>query len=230
MAEPIVLVHSPICGPFSWELVADELRRAGREVLVPPVEASEDLAQPFWRQHARGAAEAIATLPPSARPVLVGHSGSGVLLPPIRELSGRPAAAYVFTDAALPNDRLPRKGSEDSPFAHQLRDIYGKGGRYPNWTARDLGIPDEERCQRVVAEQRPQPLAFWDEYVPVFDGWPDAPCVYLHFSDSYDAYGAEALSRGWPYLRIQGRHFLPVIDPPGVAEGILQLLAEAGVK
>lgn len=163
------------------------------------------------------------------RPILVGHSGSGALLPPIRLLSRRPAAAYVFTDAGLPDARLPRKGSDDSPFARQLRDIYANGGRYPNWTAQNLGIPDEERCQRVLLEQRPQPLAFWDEHVPVFEGWPDAPCAYLHFSPSYDAYGAEAISRGWPYLRIEGRHFLPVIDPARVAEGLLQLLDEAGV-
>lgn len=44
MAEPIVLVHSPTCGPFSWELVAGELRRADgrsssrqwRQAKIPP--------------------------------------------------------------------------------------------------------------------------------------------------------------------------------------------------
>ncbi len=108
MSEPIVLIHSPICGPYSRELVADELRERGRAVLVPPVEAEEGSGEPFWRQHARGAGEAIAGLPPNVRPVLVGHSGSGMLLPPIRELSGRRVAAYLFADAGLPDQELAR--------------------------------------------------------------------------------------------------------------------------
>ena len=230
VSEPIVLVHSPICGPYSWQLVADELGRRGREVLVPPIDADEKSKEPFWKQHARGAADAIDTLPTSAFPILVGHSGAGLLLPPIRELSGRPVAAYIFADAGLPDPLVPRKGAKDGSFARQLEAIYAAGDRYPNWTAAALGIADIERSERVVREQRSQPLAYWEECVPVFEGWPDAPCGYLHFSAGYEADASEARNRGWACVRIEGRHFLPVIDPLRVMDGLVQVLEQIGVS
>lgn len=229
MSEPIVLVHSPICGPYSWQLVAEELKQRGRDVLVPLIDAEQGALEPFWKQHARGPAEAITALPPSALPILVGHSGAGLLLPPIRELSGRRVGAYIFADAGLPDPDVAR-GADDASFACQLDEIYAAGGRYPNWTAQDLGMADPERSKRVLQEQRPQPRAFWDERVPVSAGWPDAPCGYLHLSKGYDSYATEARNRGWACVHVEGRHFLPVIDPVRVADGLVQLLEQLGVS
>ncbi|MGH9246305.1 MAG: alpha/beta hydrolase, partial [Acidimicrobiales bacterium] len=74
-----VLVHSPLVGPFTWTLVADELRARGFLVTVPSL--PEERREPYWRHHA----EAVAVQAErAARPlVVVGHSGACPLLPAI---------------------------------------------------------------------------------------------------------------------------------------------------
>jgi hypothetical protein len=219
------LIHSPLVGPSIWAPVADELRRRGAEVVVPDLGTAVDAGEPFWRQHARAGAAVLQTLPAAGQPVLVGHSGAGVLLPPIRQEAGRPAAAYVFVDAGLPQDG-PRLGAGE--WAERLRALYAAGGRFPSWTDADLQpiVPDPEARRQLLAELRPQPLAFWEEVIPIPAGWPDAPCAYLRFppNPAYDAAAAQARQLGWPYAEIAGGHFHMLVDPPGVAAALLDLL------
>lgn len=95
------LIHSPLVGPMTWALVADELRRRGEQALTPDLDAVDGSGEPYWKQHARAAAKALAPIPTRWRPILVGHSGAGPLLPAIRREAGRPVTAYVFVDAGL---------------------------------------------------------------------------------------------------------------------------------
>ena len=232
MTAPVsfVLVHSPIVGPFTWSLVAQELRARGIEAITPELPSGADTATPLWEQHARAAAGALRAVPPDPSVVLVGHSGAGVLLPQIRAMAGRAAAGYVFVDAGLPRDRAPRvTGAE----AARMREVYEAGERFPSWTDETLAdaVPDPALRRQLIAEMRPQPWRFWDEPIPTFSGWPDAPCAYLRFGEnrSYDDAASEAQRRGWPLVRLEGDHFHMLVDPSAVADALITLTRRMGV-
>src|SRR3954469_17423614 len=103
-----VLIHSPLVGPLTWQPVADELRRMGAAVVVPSLRDADPHAGPYWQAHAHAVVDAINRLAPTEPPVLVGHSGAGVLLPAVRATLGRPVAAYIFADAGIPEDGKSR--------------------------------------------------------------------------------------------------------------------------
>src|SRR5258705_13024542 len=58
-----VLIHSPLVGPLTWQLVADEMRQREIDVVVPTLVDSPDSGEPFWKQHAESVSQAIASVP-----------------------------------------------------------------------------------------------------------------------------------------------------------------------
>jgi hypothetical protein len=226
----LVLVHSPLVGPLTWSLVAGELRRRGFEAITPELPRGEDAGEPYWQQQARSVAAAIRAVPSDRAIILTGHSGAGPLQPAIRHAAGRSVAAYVFVDAGLPEDGQPRRGT--GGFAQYLRELYARGERFPNWTDESLRdiLPDPAVRQSLLAELRPQPWAFWEEPIPVFAGWPDAPCAYLRFTPNpaYDAAAVEARRRGWPCIELVGGHFHMLVDPGAVADALAELVRGMG--
>ena len=160
-----------------------------------------------------------------SRPILVGHSGAGPLLPAIRREADRAVAGYIFVDAGLPKNGELRAAA--GPFAQQLRELYAARRHYPDWTDTDLrqALPDPAWRKRLLSELRPQPLSYWEEPIPVFAGWPDAPCGYLRFgrNPAYDE-AAQAHQRGWPYIEIPGQHFHMLVDPAAVATALVELV------
>jgi pimeloyl-ACP methyl ester carboxylesterase len=233
MTRPIfVLIHSPLVGPATWEPVRVELRRRGVQAAAPVLRDEPGSDVPFWRQHVASVVATLRGAPVGQPLVLVGHSGAGALLPVLGEALGRPVAASVFVDAGIHTDglsRLEMMVAEDASFAGQLRTHLEAGGRYPEWTDKQLqeAIPDDERRTAVLAEMRPRGLDFFSEPIPVPDGWPDAPAAYLQFSPAYDVPAAKAREMGWPVRAIEGGHFLMLIDPDTVAEAILALAVPA---
>ena len=199
-----VLVHSPLVGPATWAALVPALRARGLDAVAPDLRSPK--GAPLWKEHAGSAAAVLGPMPDEPI-VLVGHSAAGALLPVIRELSGRAVAAYLFVDAGLPDGTGPRKGN--GSFARRLAELHASG-------------------HRLLAELRPAPPAFWDETVPVFAGWPDAPCGYLRFvpNPSYDEAATAARARGWPYREIPGGHFHMLVDPERVADALVALANE----
>jgi hypothetical protein len=51
MESLMVLVHSPLVGPFIWSLVAQQLQADGFDVLVPVLTDSGETPPPYWQQH-----------------------------------------------------------------------------------------------------------------------------------------------------------------------------------
>ena len=196
-----VLLHSPLVGPLTWSLVATELQRNGIAVVVPELRTPEASAMSYWQQHARAIAQACERCPPDQPLILVGHSGAGMLLPVARQALGRPVAAYIFVDAGIPEDRQSRLDLFESATAAEQFRQKASNGLLPTWRAPDLAevIPDATLRQRFVAELRPLPLAVYEEPIPVFPGWPDAPCGYIRFgtNPSYTAPAAHARAAGW---------------------------------
>jgi alpha/beta hydrolase family protein len=222
-----VLIHSPLVGPLTWRLVADQLRQRGFNALVPTLTDSSDSEEPFWKQHADSVSQGLATIPQNASVTLVAHSGAGPLLPVIRETLVNPVNAYVFVDAGLPQNgatRLDLMRSENPEWATQFQEELERGGSFPNWSFDDLQevIPDEALRRQMVAEIRPRELSFFTEPIPVFPGWPDAPCAYIQFSAPYEGAAAQARGAGWPTYELEAGHFHMLVDPTVVTDLIVQ--------
>ncbi len=223
-----ILVHSPLVGPFTWALVADELRRQSVEAVVPVLHDGETSSEPYWQQNAISVARALESASAHQTLILVGHSGAGLLLPAVRHTSGRPVVAYLFVDAGIPKDGASRLGlmaEESAESAEAFRQALVSDERFPRWSDADLAdvIPDANWRARMLLELRPRPLRFFAEPIPVFDGWPDAPCGYLKFSPVYEPYAALARKNGWAYRELPAGHFHMLVDPPGVARALLDL-------
>lgn len=195
----LALIHSPLVGPLTWNSTAAALAARGCPALVPELRDDPGRVLPYWQQHAESAAAALQAVAPGEPLVLAGHSGAGALLPAIRQAMGRPVAGYLFVDAGIPVDGCSRLASfGEGEVADEFRRFLAGGGRFPTWTAAELAeiVPDAALTAALAADLRPRGLSFWEEPIPVFEGWPDAPCGYLLFSESYRAEAARARAMG----------------------------------
>ncbi|MBX3065506.1 MAG: alpha/beta hydrolase [Anaerolineae bacterium] len=223
-----VLIHSPFLGAFTWSLVADQLRQRGYRVIVPSLSDHDDSDLPYWQQHADSVRRALTDLPADQPLTLVAHSGAGPRLPAIRAALDQPVTAYVFVDAGIPVDGtswLDLMRVELPDVAAELHALLIAGERFPTWTSTDLAaeIPDPDTRDRMLAELHPRPLAYFEELLPVFDSFPDAPCHYLQLSAGYALWADRAAALGWTVQRIAGNHFHLLNDPKSVTDGILAL-------
>jgi hypothetical protein len=225
-----VLVHSPLVGPFTWSLVADELGSRGVSVAVPTL--PEDQLAPYWRLHA----EAVAAQVADARGplVLVGHSGACPLLPAIGAAVDGTISAYVLVDGDLPlapgsgGSRIDLLREASAALADELEALLAAGGSFPTWSDEDLveEIPSQRLRARVVSEVRPQPREFWTEPLPAVPSWPDALCGYLELTPHYAVASARARDQGWRYRHLRGGHFEMLMRPADVADAIVELVGE----
>jgi hypothetical protein len=221
-----ILIHSPLVGPVTWSLVAAEMRGRGLEVLVPTLEDSPASKDPFWKQHADSVAGSIPSTQRKVPVTLVGHSGAGPLLPVIRASIPNPVRAYVFVDAGLPRDgatRLDLMKSEDPEWAIEFASFLERGGKFPDWSFDDLQeiIPDEGLRRQMVTETRPRGVSFFMQPIPVFAGWPDAPCVYIRLSTPYDKSAAQAGAADWLVYDLDAGHFHMLVSPVAVTDTII---------
>jgi hypothetical protein len=221
-----ILIHSPLVGPLTWSLVADQMRGRSLDVIVPTLKDSPDSKEPFWKQHVESVSQALVDLQKNIPVTLVAHSGTGPLLPAIREMISNPIHAYVFVDAGIPRDgfsRLDLMREEDLQWAEQFQAELERGDRFPNWSSEALReiIPDEKLRDQLVAEIHPRGLDFFNEPIPVFQGWPDARCTYILFSSPYAGAELQARQLGWQTYTLEAGHFHMLVDPLAVTELIL---------
>ena len=226
-----VLIHSPLVGGLTWKLVADQMHERGLSTLVPTLADQPASGLPFWKQHAGSVPQAFVQIPKSQPIALVAHSGAGPLLPAIRQVFDNPVTAYVFVDAGIPRDgasRLDLMRSEDPEWAEQFHQELLRGERFPTWSAEDLReeIPDDELRSQMVAEIHPRALPFFTEPIPVFDGWPDAPCACIRFSQAYERVAAQARQSGWLVREVKAGHFHMLVDPAAVTDMIVEAVRE----
>jgi len=226
-----LLVHSPLVGPLTWKLVAQQMQQRDLHVVVPTLVDHPPSKEPYWKQHAESVQQAFAQISESQPVILVGHSGAGPLLPAIRQVLPNPIDAFVFVDASVPRDgasRLDLMMDEDLEWAKQFQGELERGERYPTWSFEDLKdlIPDEELRKQMVAEISPRGLAFFTEPIPVFRTWPDAPSVYIRFSEPYRKAAAQAREGGWPTYELRAGHFHMLVD----AIAVTDIIVEAVVK
>ena len=205
------------------------MRKRGLDVLVPTLHDAPDSTEPFWKQHADSVSQALKKIPKDTFITLVAHSGAGPLLPAIRASLANPVNAYVFVDAGIPRDgatRLDMMKSEDPEWAAQFQKELEQGDRFPTWGFNDLQevLPDASLRRQMVAELRPRGLNFFTEPIPVFHGWPEAPCVYIQFSAPYERPAAHAERAGWLTYRLEAGHFHMLVNPAVVTNLMIEAM------
>ena len=229
MDAAFVLVHSPSVGPLTWAPVETRLKAAGATAVVPSLLGVADAGPPFWPFVTEAVGRAIGQLPRSQPVVLVAHSNAGLFVPVIAEASRPRVAGCLFVDAALPARTGP------TPVAPpELLDFLRPkvtGGRLPPWTQwwdeTDIApmFPDPQTRRAVSAEQPRLPLRYYEEQVPVPDGWDTAPCGYLLFGPPYDQAAQDARERGWAVDHVPGHHLHQLVAPDAVAASIIAMSA-----
>ncbi|MBS2540208.1 alpha/beta fold hydrolase, partial [Catenulispora sp. NF23] len=104
-APLLILVHSPLVGPATWQPVA-RLLRGRYDVLVPSLHGIAAGPGPYAHRFAEAvkAAETAEATKPNAhhdKVVLVGHSGAGAHLPAIADALNERVTGTAFVDAQL---------------------------------------------------------------------------------------------------------------------------------
>ncbi|MEU6389563.1 alpha/beta hydrolase [Streptomyces sp. NPDC046939] len=229
MQPTFVLVHSPSVGPATWRPVAEHLTAAGRQVCVPSLVRVGAGEPPFWPRVVDAVREEVRRVPAGTPLVLVAHSNAGLFLPLIRTGLDRPVAGSVFVDAALPAEAGPTPVAPPELLAF-LRPL-AVHGRLPRWTdwwdeADIAPMFDDPATRRTVVEEQPTlPLSYYEQRVPVPEGWDDHPCSYLLFGPPYDDVAERARERGWRVAHLPGAHLHQIVDPAGTARHLVELSA-----
>jgi hypothetical protein len=160
--------------------------------------------------------------------VLVPHSNAGLYVAALA--AERDVTAVVFVDAGLPSGGPSTPTAPDAVRA-LLADLVEDDGLLPVWTRWwpaeevDALLPDAAARAAVEAEQARLPLEYFDSAVPTPPGWEALPAAYLAFGDTYSGELLQAERRGWPVERMSGDHLHMLVDPDGVAEALLRLIA-----
>ena len=224
----LVLLHSPLVGPLTWQPAATGLRAAGYHVAVPSLTGVVDTGPPYYHRLAGRVAETIRQAEPTGAVVLIGHSGAGALLPAAAEASGTPLAAAVFVDAILPHPGVNWFQTAPPVLREQLRGM-ARDGQLPAWDqwfppeAIAAELPDAALRARFVAELPRVPLAYFEEQAPEVERWPPPHCGYLQLSEAYKEVADEAERQGWPTLREPASHLAMLTQPEWVS-GMLHRL------
>lgn len=227
----LVLVHSPLLGPATWEAVHRLLNEASWRVIVPRLLNDAPAGGLYWRRHCENVRAALDAANINGPLVLAGHSGAGPVVPALAEASGRSCAAYVFVDSDLPRadrsrfDRFDRAADVEALRARAVHDMLPPWNEWFGEEVMAALVPDPVARQKVLAEALPTPLTLYDEILPVPSNWPDAPCGYLQLSGAYDKQARQAESQGWPTERLASNHLGMVTQPAAVTSCLNLLLS-----
>jgi hypothetical protein len=229
MAVKLLLVHSPLVGRTTWDLIAADLSGRGYDVSVPDLTGTVTAGPPYCLPQA----EVIARSAGSRPAILIGHSGAGPLLAAAGALTGQ-ARGYVFVDAGLPIPGQSWMDTVPAGLAAQVREMADAEGWLPPWSqwwgdeALAELLPDP-RTRRDFAAGCPRlPLAMFREVHPAAPQWPDALGAYLQLSEAYEDEAAEARKLGWPVAEYPGHHLALLTEPGRVAARLCELLGRLG--
>ncbi|MFF0290637.1 alpha/beta hydrolase [Streptomyces sp. NPDC005262] len=214
-------------GPSTWRPVAELLTVAGYQVQVPSLLRIGAGAPPFWPRIVDAVRDDLRQGPAGSPVTLVAHSNAGLFLPAIRSGLDHPVTSSIFVDAALP--ALVGATPVASPELLEFLGPMAVNGRLPRWTdwwdEEDVApmFSDPAMRQTFSEEQPTLPLSYYEQHVPVPDGWDDHPCSYLLFGPPYDELAAEARERGWRVAHLPGAHLHQIVDPAGTSRHLVEL-------
>jgi pimeloyl-ACP methyl ester carboxylesterase len=226
MAARLLLVHSPLVGCATWDLVSVELARAGYEPDVLDLTGTVSAGPPYCVRQAQVIARSAAGQPV----ILIGHSGAGPLLAAAGAMIGEGVRGYIFVDAGLPAPGQAWMETVPADLATQVREMADAEGWLPPWpqwwreeTIAEL-LPDPS-VRRLFAAGCPRlPLAMFEEIYPPAPHWPDAPAAYLKLSEVYQDEAAKARDFGWPVAEVMSHHLAMLTEPGRVAGSLHDLI------
>lgn len=223
-APLLILVHSPLLGPASWQPVARLLRsRFGFDVLVPDLRGVAAGPGPYEHRIAAEIARNADSNARAAKIVLAGHSRAGSHLPAIADALGARVVGAAFVDARLPHPGLSAFDASPPEYRQSLAAM-AHDGMLPPW---DQWFPPEavaevlaraEQREAFLAELHPIAMAYYEE--PAADSvfGSATRCTYLQLSESYQDEADRAEALGWPTARRRADHLALFTDPGPVAD------------
>jgi hypothetical protein len=227
MAARLLLVHSPLVGCATWDLVAADLAGGGFEVGVSDLTGTVMAGPPYCLRQAQVIARSA-----SGHPViLIGHSGAGPLLAAAGAITGQ-VRGYIFVDAGLPTPGQAWMETVPPDLAAQLREMADARGWLPPWPqwwgdeALAELVPDPAVRKRFAAGCPRLPLAMFEETLPPAPQWPDAPAAYLQLSEAYEDQAAKARELGWPVIEQMSHHLALLTEPGRVAGSLRELIGQ----
>jgi nitrite reductase/ring-hydroxylating ferredoxin subunit len=223
-----LLVHSPLVGPTTMSLLADELTARGFNVFCPDLRGAST-----WTEFAERAAAPVSVMPGGGdADFVVAHSGAGAALPAIG-MAVR-ATRLLFVDSVLPPVTGLWKHAE--PVRSRLETMAGADRVLPPWNTwwnpnvvRRL-VPDAGLRAAIEAECGPVPMAIYDSDALQPAGWSSPKSsVYIQLSSAYVDESGEARQRGWNVIESNGQHLDTAARPALVADLIAAALATTRV-
>src|SRR5215471_19103548 len=120
MTARLLLVHSPLVGCATWELVAADLAGLGYQVGVPDLTGTltATAGPPYCVRQAQVMARSAGGQPA----ILIGHSGAGPLLAAAGAIIGQ-VRGYIFVDAGLPTPGQTWMETVPPDLAAQLQEM-----------------------------------------------------------------------------------------------------------
>lgn len=157
----------------------------------------------------------VAGLPSGDDRVLVAQQRRR-LHPPITS-QHRSIIGAVVVDAVLP----PRRGQVAlaPPAFLELLRLWRTPRACSPWTdwweeaEVAASFHDDELRYRIEREQARLPLSYFEDQLPVPEGWADRPAAILAFVDTYGRERDEAERRRWPVTTLSGRAPAPAERP-----------------
>lgn len=225
-AEPtMLLVHSPLLTPATWDALRTPLEAAGWRVVV--LNLRPLIESPSF--HAAVCA-AAATVTSGAPTVVVGHSRAGAYLPGIADAVGSDRLDVVFLDARLPHPGTSWIGSLTPERATWLREMV-VSGRLPRWDTWFPGasladvLTDPEQRRRVLHDIPELPWQVVSEVLPApREAWHSARHIYLRLSAAYQSTAEQAEERGYRVWSMDAHHLAMVTHPAEVTDLLLSAL------
>jgi len=223
----MLLVHSPLLGPSTWDELLPLLDSAGWSVAVPDLRPLVETS-PFHPAVCESAAAAAAS---SARVVVVGHSRAGPYLPGIAAALGSAVSEVVFLDARLPYPGRSWLSSLTADQAGTLRELTHEDrlATWDRWFSPDALeglLPDPQQRERIRQELAELPWSLVTEELPAVAGaWNSARHIYVRLSAAYETVAAQAEDEGYAVLRHQADHLAMLTNPSTVANLVLSALA-----
>ena len=231
-APSFVLLHSPLVGPATWAPSVVELEALGLAAVAPSVldwTTSPDPTPMDWVNEAARKVRALTI----ETPVLVGHSGAGLLLLLVAAAMPSGVAGLIFVDSELP----PPEGDvrvAPAEMMNRLREM-ARDGILPPWrewwgpsVMAEL-VPDEQLRNAITVEQPRLPVSYFEQTVTIPRGWTDLPGAYLLLSDAYSAARNRAVADGLPTEEVVAGHLAMAVRPREVAEAIVRLAERAAM-
>ncbi len=227
-ASLLVLLHSPLVGPSTWQPSADLLHRKGYRVRTPSLADFTSGDPPYYENIAEHIADTARKGPRTKTVTLVAHSGAGALLPIVAEKIEQPCYG-IFVDAILPHPGQSWFDTAPSQLRAHLRGLV-RNGFLPPWNqwfppeVISTLIPDSDARQRFIGELPRIPVAYLEERAPTTGADRFLRCGYLQLSDGYSAVASKAEKAGWVTLRASADHLAVLTRPEVVCNALVSLL------